>query len=81
MSPPNGSPARVTGRGGAIAAFQPQEALANDAQADAVIAYAQKVRDWPMLEQAIEAKMDDQVEFVRWWSEAIRRKGGEHGHQ
>ncbi len=30
--------------------FKPPEAKAWDAKADAVIAYARKVKDWPMLE-------------------------------
>ena len=68
-------------QGGEVATFKPQEALANDAQADAVIAYAQKVRDWPMLEQAIKAKLEDQAGFVRWWGETVRRKGGAHGYK
>lgn len=62
-------------RGGAVEAFKPQEALASDAKADAVIAYAQKIRDWPMLEKAIEQKMDDQAEFVRWWDENVPEGG------
>ena len=81
MSPPNGSPARVTGRGGAIATFKPQEALATDAKADAFIAYAIRVKDWTTLENAVAQKLEDQAEFVRWWDENVRRKGGAGGYQ
>ena len=46
------------------------------AKADAVIAYAKRVRDWPTLEAAVEQKLEDQAEFVRWWDEAVQRPGG-----
>ena len=32
---------------GEVADFKPQEAKRRDAQADAVIAYAKRVKDWP----------------------------------
>ncbi len=61
--------------------FKPQEAKSRDAKADAVIDYAKKVKDWPTLETAIEQKMEDQTEFVRWWTENLWRKGGPHGYK
>jgi hypothetical protein len=42
-----------------------------DAQADTVIRCAKRVKDWPMLEAAIEQKIDDQVAFVAWWEENV----------
>jgi hypothetical protein len=33
------------------------------------------VKNWPLVEEAIEAKIDDQVEFVRWWDERVRPAG------
>ncbi len=42
-----------------------------DAKADAVIDYAKRVKDWPTLETAVEKKMEDQTEFVRWWGETV----------
>jgi hypothetical protein len=30
-----------------------------------VIDYAKRVKDWPTLEIAVDAKIDDQAEFVR----------------
>ncbi len=56
--------------------FKPQEAKSRDAKAGAVIDYAKKVRDWPTLETAIDKKMEDQAEFVRWWDETV---GIRHG--
>ena len=55
--------------------FKPQEAKSRDAKADAVIDYAKKVKDWPTLETAVEKKVEDQTEFVRWWDDSVRGKG------
>jgi len=61
--------------------FDPNVAAKRDAQADAVIEYAKRVKDWPLLEQAVEKKIQDQTEFVAWWrrhvspGESIGRKG------
>jgi hypothetical protein len=30
------------------------------------------MKDWPLLEQAVEAKIEEQAEFVEWWSESVR---------
>lgn len=56
--------------------FRPEYAIIMDAKADAVIAYAKKVRDWPALEAAINTKIQDQQEFVQWWDKNVLRKGG-----
>lgn len=60
---------------GALTDFKPEVAKANDAKADALIAYARKVKDWPLLEQAVEAKIQNQAEFVKWWDANVRGKG------
>lgn len=41
------------------------------ARADAVIDFATKVKDWPLLEEAVDAKIADQEEFVAWWNENV----------
>ena len=51
--------------------FKPEDAKVNDAKADAVIDFAKKVKDWPTLETAVDQKMEDQAEFVRWWDETV----------
>jgi hypothetical protein len=51
--------------------FEPQAAKERDAKADAVIEYAKRVKDWPLLEQAVDQKIEDQREFVRWWRETV----------
>jgi hypothetical protein len=58
----------------ASARFHPQMAK-KDAQTTAVIEYAQRVKDWPLLKQAVEAKAEEQAEFVEWWAEKVRGKG------
>ena len=54
-----------------ITVFKPEETNVNQAKADAIIKYAAKVKDWPLLEDAVEQKIDDQIEFVRWWDKTI----------
>lgn len=60
---------------GALQVFEPQAAKTNDAKANAIIDYAKAVQDWPMLEAAVDKKIEDQIEFVRWWRENVRRAG------
>jgi len=54
-----------------------QPIVVRQAMADAVIAVAAKAKAWPELHEAIDAKIADQREFVRWWDTTVRRKGGE----
>ena len=60
---------------GLLTDYKPEEAKKNDAKADAVISYAQSVRDWPTLESAVEQKMRDQADFVAWWDANVRPDG------
>lgn len=55
----------------ALTKFTPQEAKINGAKLDAVIDYAKSVKDWPLLEHAVDQKIEDQIEFVRWWDEKV----------
>lgn len=59
-------------RGGLPTKFKPEEAKKSDAKANAVIDYAKRIKDWPTLETAVEKKIEDQTEFVRWWEENVR---------
>lgn len=61
--------------GGALDEWRPEKVHANQAKADAVIDWAKRMNDWPALEAAIDVKLDDQEEFVRWWDESVRRDG------
>lgn len=56
---------------GELRHFEPQAAKQKDAKLDAVIEYAQRMRDWPLLEQAVDQKIEEQKEFVLWWREKV----------
>lgn len=67
-------PAVLDGRSNserALAPFKPKEPAIKDAEADGVISYAKRVKDWPLLERAVDQKLEDQTEFVRWWQENV----------
>lgn len=55
----------------------PQEIRATQAKASVIIDFAAKVKDWPLLEDAIDAKIEDQAAFVAWWDQTVRRPGGD----
>jgi hypothetical protein len=55
-----------------LAVFDP---AINDAKADAVIAWAKRIKDWPTLETAVDTKIDDQAEFVAWWDSSVQSQG------
>lgn len=54
-----------------VVPFDPRRARERDADADAVILKAKKVKDWPLLEQAVDQKMEDQSAFVAWWRTTV----------
>lgn len=60
---------------------QAEAAKGRQAKADAVIAYAATVKDWPLLEDAVDQKIEEQEEFVRWWKETVGvgHGGARHG--
>lgn len=60
---------------GEIVRFEPTSTKTKDAKLDAVIEYAQRLKDWPLLEQAVEQKIEEQAEFVEWWREHVRAEG------
>lgn len=58
-----------------IVPYRPSESRTIQAKADAVIAYGVKIRDWPLVEEAIAAKIEDQLEFLSWWDTNVRVDG------
>lgn len=62
-----------------LAEFKPDATKDEQAKLDALIAFAKTVKDWPLLEQAVEKKIEQQEEFCRWWKENVRRAGGDQG--
>lgn len=55
--------------------FNPAESKHRQIDADAAIQKATALKDWPSLERAIEIKIDEQQDFVRWWDENVRGDG------
>lgn len=60
---------------GEVVTFEPQATKTKDAKLDAVVEYAKRMHDWPLLEQAVEQKIEEQVEFVQWWKNNVRGPG------
>jgi phage N-6-adenine-methyltransferase len=58
--------------GGELIRHHPEVMREEQAKADAIIQYAAKVKDWPLLEQAVDTKIEQQQEFVEWWDDSIR---------
>jgi phage N-6-adenine-methyltransferase len=60
-----------------IGPFEPQQFRTRQAKLDAIIEFAGKLHDWPLLAEAIDAKVDEQQRFVGWWDspEGVREKG------
>jgi phage N-6-adenine-methyltransferase len=54
-----------------VAVFDPQKTKRTDAQADAIIDYAKRIKDWPLLERAVDEKIEQQREFVGWWRDLV----------
>jgi phage N-6-adenine-methyltransferase len=66
-----------------VVPFDPAGAGDRDADANGVILRAQKVKDWPMLEWAVDQKIEDQREFVAWWQATVtpRQSPGRGGNK
>jgi ParB family chromosome partitioning protein len=60
---------------GELTAFEPQATKTKDAKLEAVIDYAKRMHDWPLLEQAVDQKIEEQIEFVQWWKDNVRGDG------
>jgi hypothetical protein len=41
-----------------------------------VIKEAKRIKDWPALEAAVDAKIAEQVQFIAWWDDKVQRPGG-----
>jgi phage N-6-adenine-methyltransferase len=67
--PHRSPPVRSRSRG--VVPFDPAKARQRDAEADAVIAYAKRVKDWPTLHAAVDQKIEDQTAYVAWWRTTV----------
>lgn len=52
---------------GALTKFDPAKTKVKIAKLDALADYAKQLKEWTLLEEAIEAKIEEQVEFCKWW--------------
>lgn len=55
----------------------PQTIAVRQVMADGIIAVAAKAKDWPLLHEAVDIKIEDQREFVREWDEIFAGRGGD----
>lgn len=51
--------------------FDPQRTRLNNSKADALISHAKRIKDWPLLKQAIAHKIKEQKAFVAWWEKTV----------
>jgi len=58
-----------------VGKFEPRTTRVDDAKLDAIIGYAQRLKDWPTLERAVDEKIKQQAEFVQWWKDKVRGDG------
>lgn len=55
----------------------PQNAKLTQAKIDAIVDFAAKVKNWPLVEDAVDEKIKDQAEFVSWRDQKVRRPGNQ----
>lgn len=66
----------VAPAGSGLIFHQPELMRQEQAKAEAIIDYGIKVRDWPLVAKAIEAKIEQQREFVGWWRTLVSTRHG-----
>lgn len=65
------APARST----VVTNFKASQTKTMNAKADALIEVAKRLKDWPLLEEAVDRKLEEQEEFVGWWRKNVRGPG------
>jgi phage N-6-adenine-methyltransferase len=60
---------------GQVTKFDPEQYRLNQAALDYGIEEAKRIKDWPALEKAVDAKIDEQRKFITWWDASVRGKG------
>lgn len=58
-----------------IVEFDPKRYRLGQAALKFTIEEAKRIKDWPALEKAVDAKIIEQVKFVAWWDSNVRGKG------
>jgi len=64
---------------GDLVQFDPKKTKRYIAKADALIDYAIEMKDWPLLEQAIDFRIDQQRTFVGFWDAGPGKRHGPGG--
>lgn len=57
--------------------FDPERHRLKLAALDFGIEEAKRLKEWPTLEAAVDAKMEEQRNFIAWWKNTVRRRGGD----
>jgi ParB family chromosome partitioning protein len=53
----------------------PEQTKIEQARADAIIALAIKLKNWPLVESAVDLKLEEQTDFVEFWGRSVRSPG------
>jgi len=62
--------------------YEPERHRVRDAAHDYGIKEAKRIKDWPKLEEAVDAKIGEQRQFVAWWNGAVSQgHGGDRKEQ
>lgn len=61
---------------GEVEQFDPERYKLKQAALDYSIEHAKRIKDWPKLEAAVDAKLDECLKFVAWWKANVSDKGG-----
>jgi DNA N-6-adenine-methyltransferase (Dam) len=63
-------------RRGDVVKFNPERHRLTVAALNYGIEEARRIRDWPKLEQAVDAKVEEQRKFYAWWQAGVAHGGG-----
>lgn len=59
-----------------VTQFDPERYRLSQAALNFSIEEARRIKDWPALEAAVDAKIIEQVKFVAWWDANVTDRGG-----
>lgn len=55
----------------ALDRFDPATTKTRDAKLSALISYAKEMQEWTLLEEAVDAKIKEQIDFCKWWEREV----------
>jgi hypothetical protein len=62
-------------RAGLPITFDPAKSKLRGAKIDAIIDFARRINDWPLLETAVDEKIEEQAQFFEWWKANLNPHG------